>query len=243
MKKGETKITYMYHSGFFVETKNYILVFDYITNSYIDNISLMNLFIGNKKEVFVFVTHGHRDHFDPIILTWTEYNNKIKYIISDDISINIDNKNIYYINKYNSLKFDNIIIKTYGTTDRGLSYLVNLDNLNIYHSGDLNWWHWKNDDKNTQIKEEMDYKKEINIIEEKNIDVAFVPVDPRLDENYYLGGKYFAQTIKPKLLIPMHFEDKIEISNKFAKKIENLNSTVWEINKPLDEYLFRKKYT
>lgn len=243
MNKGESKITYIYHSSFVVETQNHILIFDYTTNSYIDNMNLMDSFIGNEKKVLVFVTHGHRDHFDPVILTWVEYNDKIKYIISDDIFINTNNENIYYIDKYNSLKFNNIIIETYGTTDRGLSYLVKLDDLTIYHSGDLNWWHWKNDDNETQIKEETDFKKEIDIIKGNNIDIAFVPVDPRLDKSYYLGGEYFAKTIKPKLLIPMHFEDKIEISHKFKNKVKSLYPKVWAINNPLDQYLFDKKST
>ncbi|MBS4539521.1 MBL fold metallo-hydrolase [Clostridium sp. D2Q-11] len=243
MRTGKAKITHMYHSGFVVETRNHILIFDYITNKNIGNMSLMDDFIGKEKEVFVFVTHGHKDHFDPVILTWVEYNPNIKYIISDDIFIDTHNQNLYFVEKYNSLKFDNITIETYGTTDRGLSYLVKVDDLNIYHSGDLNWWHWKSDNENTQKKEEVDYKREVDLLKGKDIDIAFVPADPRLDEYYYLAGEYFAKTISPGLLIPMHFGDKIEISHKFSEKINYLDTKVWRINGSLDQYNYVDKKT
>lgn len=241
MKNGEGKITHIYHSAFIIETLNHVLVFDYITNKSIGNMSLMDTFIGKEKEVFVFVTHGHKDHFDPVILTWTEYNPKIKYIISDDIFIDTDDKNLFYIDKYNSLKFDDLTVETYGTTDRGLSFLVKTDDLNIYHSGDLNWWHWKNDDKNTQLKEETDYKREVDMLKDKDIDIAFVPVDPRLEEFFHLGGEYFANTVKPKLLVPMHFGDNIEVTNDFSNRINASDSRIWTINDSLDDYIYRKK--
>ena len=68
------RITYLYHSGFVVETQNHVLVFDY----YLDDvdagkkrgidagvISLSDL--PKNKKITVFVSHNHGDHFNPVI--------------------------------------------------------------------------------------------------------------------------------------------------------------------------------
>lgn len=242
MNLKESDITYIFHSSFLVETKEHILIFDYIKNQNIDENTLKNKFSSTHKDIYVFVTHSHDDHFDPSIFSWNEFNTNIKYIISDDIFIEREVPNLYYIDKYNYLKQNNILIETYGTTDKGLSFFVSVDGLNIYHSGDLNWWHWKNDDNKSQLKEEEDYKKEVDMLQNKNIDIAFVPVDPRLEEYYYLGAEYFLEYIKPNLLVPMHFGDKVEVSHDLNEKFESkyLESKIWGINNPLEVYHYQK---
>lgn len=238
----EADITYIFHSSFLVESKNHILIFDYISNQNIDENTLKNKLQTTKKDIYVFVTHSHDDHFDPTIFSWNEFNSNIKYIISDDVFIESHIPNLYYIDKYNFLEQENILIETYGTTDQGLSFLVNVDGLSIYHSGDLNWWHWKNDDNTSQLNEEEDYKKEVDMLQTKDIDIAFVPVDPRLEEYYYLGADYFLEYIKPNLLVPMHFGDKIETSKNLKEKLgdKHLASNLWQINKPLEIYHYKK---
>ncbi|WP_160195810.1 MBL fold metallo-hydrolase [Senegalia massiliensis] len=238
----EANITYIFHSSFMVETKNHILIFDYIKNNNLDINTLNNKLSYSTKKIYVFVTHSHDDHFDPDIFSLKELNSNIKFIISDDISIDKKIENLYYISQYNLLEFDNILIETYGTTDKGLSYFVETDGLNIYHSGDLNWWHWKNDERKARIKEEEDYKKEIDLLRDKVIDISFVPVDPRLEEYYYLSAEYFIDTIGPQLLIPMHFGDKIDITHQLNNKLihKYSKSKIWEINAPLEVYNFSK---
>ena len=53
--------------------------------------------------------------------------------------------------------------------------------------GDLNWWHWEGepDEKNTEMRRA--YQAEINRLMDEKIDIAFVPVDPRLGEQYCWG--------------------------------------------------------
>jgi L-ascorbate metabolism protein UlaG (beta-lactamase superfamily) len=243
MKLNQGIVTHIYHSTFVVETRNHLLIFDYIPNKNIDNTSFMNKFICQDKDILIFVTHGHGDHFDPVILKWSNYNPKVTYIISDDISFDEKIHTLFYMEKYRSLKLQDVSIETYGTTDKGLSYFVHCDGLNIYHAGDLNWWHWKKNAPKTQEKEALDYKKEVNMLKGKDIDIAFVPVDPRLEEFYYLGGEYFASRIKPHLLVPMHFRDERHITHQFSDKLKGQpikDVKVWSINKPLEEYHYSK---
>ncbi|MFZ1647205.1 MAG: MBL fold metallo-hydrolase, partial [Blautia wexlerae] len=53
------KITYINHSGFLVETRDCYYIFDYYKGE------LPNL--DKEKEVIVFCSHFHKDHFNPQI--------------------------------------------------------------------------------------------------------------------------------------------------------------------------------
>ena len=43
--------------------------------------------IKDMKNIFVFSSHSHADHFNPKILNWEDYNSNIQYILSKDIRI------------------------------------------------------------------------------------------------------------------------------------------------------------
>ena len=77
----------------------------------------------------------------------------------------------------------------------------------------------------------------------ENIDIAFFPVDPRLKEYYYLGGEYFANILKPDLLIPMHFGDNYSVTINFYNKVSNIPVTVTQITRKGQEIQYIKEYT
>lgn len=54
------ELTYLYHSGFVVETDRCVLVFDY----WMDPANVMERLVNpcGDKHVYVFVSHFHRDH-------------------------------------------------------------------------------------------------------------------------------------------------------------------------------------
>ncbi|WP_125153583.1 MBL fold metallo-hydrolase [Clostridium rectalis] len=236
MNKFKAKIHYLYHDGFAVETKNHFLIFDYYNNTpKNDKRSLENGVIDfeelkDKKNILVFSSHHHHDHFNPLILDWVKYNPNIKYILSSDITVPIykPNYNIVFENK--ELRIDDVLIKTYGSTDIGVSYLVFVDGISIFHAGDLNWWHWKDDPMEEQVSSELNFKKEIHKIMDEQVDIAFFPVDARLEEFYYIGGKYFIEKVKPNLFIPMHYWDNTYITKKFHDKIEKTSTNIVEIS-------------
>lgn len=236
MEDKSIKIVYLYHSGFAVETQNHFLVFDYFNDTPNNSArSLSNGVVSPSdfpvdKQILVFVTHQHRDHFNPIIFNWDKNHSNIKYILSSDIELGEYKNNYFQLDKYETLKINNVEISTFGSTDLGVSYLASVDGVTIFHGGDLNWWHWKEFSREQQLKEELDFKAEVNKLIGKKIDIAFIPVDPRLEEHYYLAGEYFINVIKPKLLIPIHFADNCNITKVFAEKI-NDNSKVAIIEK------------
>lgn len=214
------KVEYIYHSGFSVETDNYFLVFDYYKGD----------LVPKDKKTIVFVTHGHSDHFNPKIFKWLDKNPDILYVLSSDIGFE-PTKEIYIMEPYESLRLQNVDIESFGSTDLGLSLLIKVDSKTIFYAGDLNWWYWDEDSDEEKLSMERAFKGEIAKIEEKNIDLAFFPVDPRLEDNYYLGGEYFINQLKPKVFIPMHFGDNYQITTDFIHKMSDTTTRIVEISK------------
>ena len=58
------------------------------------------------------------------------------------------------------------------------------------------------------------YKREIKELDGCGMDVAFVPLDGRLENAYYWGMKYFLEHVPVKAVFPMHCWDHYEICQK-----------------------------
>lgn len=62
------KLTYIFHSGFAVETQSCVLVFDY----WMDPVDCMQVILSKGKPVYVLVSHFHEDHFSREIFSWRQ---------------------------------------------------------------------------------------------------------------------------------------------------------------------------
>ncbi|WP_448819978.1 MBL fold metallo-hydrolase [Cetobacterium sp.] len=223
----DLKIYYIYHSCFVVETRNYVIIFDYFKNpvkNEKDEISLNEKILNTKKKVLVFSSHSHYDHFNKDIFSWENKFGIIEYILSSDISFGDELQNCHKISENETFVKDRVRTKAYGSTDLGVSFLVEADGIKIFHAGDLNWWYWKDDTPDEEKYMREYYQrivKEIN--ENKEIDIVFFPIDPRLEEFCYLGGEYFAESVKPKIMVPMHFDENFYICKEFKERIARFN--------------------
>ena len=221
-------IYYIYHSGFAIELKKNILIFDFYKfneNKKVEKIFFIDNFLKkNNKKVYIFSSHSHYDHFNKEIFKWLEINEDIKYILSDDIKT-YKHKNFYFTREGKNFKLDDLEILTFGSTDLGSSFYVNVENKNIFHSGDLHFWHWEDD---TLEEQKTMYEKYISIVRQikglASIDYAFVPVDPRLGVNTFEGVEIFYKELKPKVIIPMHFSEDYSKMNELIKKFESFKN-------------------
>lgn len=234
-------IHYIFHSGFAVEVGDYFFVFDYYdpsdrkADSRLNDAEIIRK-ITKCKYPFVFVSHGHHDHFSPTIFNWKDNNPHLTYIFSSDVkwedNISKNNLGISFISMlpYEYVEKNDISISSYGSTDLGVSFLVEIDGLRIFHAGDLNWWHWADESTKEELEEEeWKFKNEVAKIREEKIDILFFPVDPRLGEHYWLGGAYMLELFQPSLFVPMHFGDNPEISRKFSERMSKSGVPIFEI--------------
>lgn len=219
MAKQDIKIQYIYHSGFRVETKKHLFIFDYMQG---------HVNLGNKN-TFVFSSHSHSDHYNPAIFEWQSKNSDIKYILSDDIpdlSIEHKKENTFFMPPYEEIEVEDVKIKAFGSTDVGVSFLLQCAGINLFHAGDLNWWYWWGETPEEILKAEKQFKEEVAKMKGETIDIAFFPVDPRLEHNYCVGADYFIKEIAPTFLIPMHFENHLDTSHQYAEKMKNCSTKV-----------------
>ncbi len=232
MAKEEAKavVQYLYHSGFAVKTQNHFLVFDYYPGqkSQRETVpsdgNLASEDLKKEPKAYVFASHGHGDHFHPDIFDWNRENPTIRYIFSSDIlkeSVHVPQSSCVFLDPYETIKEEGIRISTYGSTDIGVSFFVEVDGLRIFHGGDLNWWHWADESTEAELlEEEAKFKAEVSKFRHESIDIAFFPVDPRLKADYALGGNYFIETFRPKMFFPMHFANKLSITSTFAEQVK-----------------------
>jgi len=70
------------------------------------------------------------------------------------------------------------------------------------------------------------------------IDIAFVPVDPRLGVNTLEGVELFYKVLKPKLIVPMHFSDDYSQMKNFIETFKNIKDVeVIEIDESMKKIL------
>ena len=210
------KITYIHHSGFLVETDRCYYLFDYEKGSLPE--------MDVTKQIFVLSSHGHHDHYNAEI--FSVLNNygmqNISAILSDDIEPpeNVDVLQVAARNEYH-LGLGKTLT-TFESTDVGVAFLIEDKGEIIYHAGDLNDWVWEEESDSYNEQMTKDYRKQIKLLSKKlngrEIDVAFVVLDPRQEKDYDKGMCYFLEHIPVKEVYPMHYWGKPDIMEVFLKE-------------------------
>lgn len=230
------KIYYVYHSCFIVETDTSFFMFDYFKNKKdaqadFDFDDLLKNIIKSPKPLYVFASHSHQDHFSQNIFSLTEKKTDTYYILSSDIKLYSSIDNVYVARQNTENEINSLKINIFGSTDEGVSFMIDDMGTHIFHAGDLNWWKWPDDTGEEEKEMEDAFKSIIDEIIKLNtkINVAFFPVDGRLEQNYKSGGEYFIEKLHPEVFIPMHFWDNFKTTSDFKKHMTNTSTNIIEI--------------
>ena len=210
------KIDYLGHSGFFVETDSVLLLFDY----YYGDLS----FIGQKpdeKPLFVFASHVHEDHYNPKIFSLSDIHPRTTSLLSFDIKgdpgVPAD-YDVQYLDADRTYEIEGLgTVMTFYSTDEGIAFLVKTPCATLFHAGDLHWWDWPDEDPEWLDQQETIFKREIGKLAGTPIDVAFVVLDGRLEENYWKGMALILSTLHPRYVLPMHFWEDRSIVDRFKE--------------------------
>lgn len=223
-------LTYIFHSGFVLETERCILVFDY----WMDPAHVISKLFASQKEtameekhVYVFSSHFHEDHFTRKIFEWRkDYPSvQLTYILSKDIlkrrRAKAEEADVWMA-KGSAWQDENISVKATGSNDSGVSWIVEVEGRRIFHAGDLcNWYaRFLSEEKPVEkiyskefgeffdpIAEEKQFLGELKDIRKitDSFDLAMFPVDGRIGNGYTLGGRQFLDRFKVGIFVPMHF--------------------------------------
>lgn len=208
-------VIYIHHSCFLVETDRFYYLFDYEKGQ----LPPMDV----TKPIFVLSSHSHADHYNPKIFSLVEQAGMqyVRAILSDDIKApaNIDALLVSPGKEY--VLGTGHILTTFASTDLGVAFLIEEENTLIYHAGDLNDWVWEGESDAYNQQMTANYRKEIGLLSQKlngrEIDLAFVVLDPRQEKDYDRGLCCFLKNIPAKRVYPMHYWEKPVIINTFLK--------------------------
>ena len=212
------KITYIHHSSFLAELERLYLLFDYIKGPLPELLP--------DKELLVFVSHRHEDHFSQNIWTLADKHPKIRYILSDDIWQNrvpeqhfcrteyMDSGKVLFLPDGGGVQ-----ITAFKSTDQGIAFLVENDGKVLYHAGDLNDWKWTGESKAWNNDMDASYRRELEKIHNLGLvpDVAMLPLDGRQEEWFYLGIHEFMEIVGAKAVLPMHFWEDYDIIRRLKE--------------------------
>lgn len=217
------KLTYIYHSGFVIEGECFTLIVDYFQDTD-DHFVEQNLPVF-KGKVYVLASHWHPDHFNAEILKWKQQRADIVYIFSKDILRKrlVQSTDADFILKGQVWEDDVVRVQAFGSTDVGVSFLIEAEGRKIFHAGDLNNWHWSEESTPEEIAVcERHFLKEVDLLAKttNTLDLTMFPVDPRQGKDYMLGAEQFIDRISTKLFAPMHFSEAYEQANAFRKYAE-----------------------
>lgn len=208
------KVTYIGHSGFSVELESHILLFDYYEGAMPE--------FDPAKKLLVFASHSHPDHFNREILKLEEMYPDVEYIFPKDIGIAKKEQRIseHFMRKRDEITVGDTKVRSLRSTDEGVAFLIKCEDRTIYHAGDLNWWHWEEEgtEYNQQMKE--DYQNALRLMEGEHVDVAFVLVDPRLEDAYYWGIDWYMRHTDTERVYPMHMWGQYEIQDRLLHQPE-----------------------
>lgn len=215
------KLTYIFHSGFALETEQCILLFDF----WMDPADVVPTLLKSEKPMYVFSSHFHEDHFNREIFSWKSAKQNIGYLLSKDIlkhrRARKEEADVWMAK--GAVWQDSLIrVLAMGSTDSGVSWIVETGGHRIFHAGDLNNWYARflNDsytggrvysmEKGGLVdpgKEEKRYLGELKDIRKMtdHFDLVMFPVDGRIGNGYTRGGRQFIERFTVGLFVPMHF--------------------------------------
>lgn len=221
------KITYIWHDCFVVETPVASLVFDYWLDSDGEQREVPAFIsaLPASRPLYVFVSHGHKDHFNPAVFAWYGMFDSVRYVVSRDVMKRIrhvvSESSVYSGPKVpadavialrpGEVWRDSVLeVRAFPSTDIGDSFWIDCGDMTLFHAGDLNAWVWRDESTEAEIAKALgDYKACLRDIDEsvgsRRIDYCFFPVDSRIGTGYAEGAAMFVRRFDVLNFFPMHF--------------------------------------
>ncbi len=208
------RITYLDNSGFFLAMRDASLVFDCwrfpapgeaagFSNGYLDRAVLTG-----RPRAYFFVSHVHADHFHPEIFRFADAAAETMFLLDKDIPVP-EGVPHHFLSPGEEFSDGYVRVRAFGSTDLGVSFLAEAEGRRIFHAGDLNFWHWREESTEAEVREAREaFLAELERMAPAmagGLDAAFFPVDPRMGSEIEAGAAEFARRFAPRLLIPMHF--------------------------------------
>jgi L-ascorbate metabolism protein UlaG (beta-lactamase superfamily) len=211
----QATVWYLGHAGWAVRLGDALLVFDYQEELLMEEVTddtPRNLEHGlidpeelSGLDVFVFVTHAHGDHFDPVIFEWQGEIESLTYFIGWDeqpeshcerfTGVDADCHTMEGLRA--TAEVDGIQVYTIDSHHNDIpevAYLVRYGDWIVYHNGDY-------------MADHVDDYAYLKTMTDR-IDVAFVAGLPGYSWPHVSRAVHLAREFDVPVLFPMHFRDR-----------------------------------
>lgn len=206
-------ITYIHHSSFLAETESACVLFDYFQGEIPA--------VPAEKPFYVFASHRHPDHFSNVIFELAKEHENIRFLLSFDIwrkrvPEELREKTVFL---KPGEQYEDKILKTeaFRSTDEGVAFWCAMDGYTLYHAGDLNHWYWEEEDEQWNRNMTKAYREEIKKMAGRTADAAFLPLDPRLGQFFWLGIDDFMKEADARWIFPMHFWGEYDVAKRLKE--------------------------
>ena len=231
---GDALFWHLGHCGWAVRTHSHLLVFDYFPPHDVPaRPGLANGFLEAEElaghDVTIFVSHGHRDHFDPAIFALEAIGARFVYGFEPGTP-GCGSEQRYTGPDYDHapprarLELDGILVETITANDLGVGFLVTVDGVTLYHAGDHAGWR---EGEKAGFTGEVDYLASLGY----SIDAAFLNVTGcHAHGNCPLedGTQYTLEKLSPTVWFPTHAGGREHVYREFAATIgaQNFSSQI-----------------
>jgi L-ascorbate metabolism protein UlaG (beta-lactamase superfamily) len=228
------RVTYLAHSGFLVELDTVCLLFDWWKGT------LPPL---PDKALTVFASHRHADHFNPEIFRLDDGARDVRFVLGKDIKLSAHNLEKWGVSsqtaekcvragRNEAISLPGAEILALPSTDSGAAFWVRADGRSVYHAGDLNWWHWDGDTLAERRNMEANFKRYLEPLRGQTLDLAFAPLDPRLEQAADRGFLYLLELADVRRIFPMHQWDDNRVTAAFLAKHTEFSRQVIPVAQP-----------
>lgn len=216
-----TRVNFLGHSGFLIELPSVTLLFDWWKGE------LPALRPG--VPLYVFASHRHEDHFDPRIFALDDGSREVRFLLGHDIRLTPRNLARWSVSPDTAARCLTLRggehrtlpaaeVEALSSTDEGEAFVVTAEGLTLFHAGDLNWWHWAGEDRAWNNNMAVGFKRYTEPLRGRKIDLAMLPLDPRLGEDGFRGPRHLLETADIRRFLPMHQWGDFGFTEKFLTR-------------------------
>ena len=119
-----------------------------------------------------------------------------------------------------------IRVETLLSNDSGVAFIVSSDEGIVYHGGDLNDWYWEGEPEEENRELRAIFHTEIGKIKGRHFDIAFVPLDPRLEAHYADGLLYFLERVDCNAVFPIHYWGEPDVIQRFLTEYPQYSARI-----------------
>lgn len=236
------RVTFLGHSGFAAELPSATLLFDWTEGEL--------PVLRREVPLLVFASHGHEDHFQPRVFALDDGEREVRFLLGKDIKLSPRNRERWGLSDATAGKclrmggeeqaevLPGVTVETLTSTDEGVAFLVTADCRTIFHAGDLNWWHWEGEDPAWNRNMEVNFLRFTEPLRDRRIDLAMLPLDPRLGEDGFRGPRHFLETAQIRRFLPMHQWGQVDFTEKFLARFPQFADRTVSITGPGETFEF-----